>query len=350
MAGTAPTNVAVSNYSATQQRVSWFNKQAGPTVYNNLQVSVNGGAYVDIAINGKVFFSGAISVVYINCSSGQSRRYRIRHYNSAYVEYSEWAYSATVIFQPPGGGYVPPDPTPPQPDPTPTRNPPTNLRITALADTSISLAWQNNQSYPYIILGTYVNGVVQDGRGWWTNNPTSFTDTLHPKPNRLLQYYILVEYAPGDYGYSNHVYIRTTPAAPVNAKAEKYGNRGTRASWTRPTNWDKTWQWLDVQRWDNVGGAWTSHVTGLSPNATDMEDYEIHPGRLYRYRVRARANTGSFERVSAWATTGYIRLMSVSPKIGEAYKDGEMLAVKVGSQWLEADGVWLNVGGVWKPA
>lgn len=343
--------VYVSNYSSTQQRVSWDvpSDFAVTTGRAQIQRSINGGGYTTIPIDGKEWFHHSIRAVYITCSSGNSYRYRVRFRRTSPLGveiYSDYYYSSTLTFQPPGGGYVPPDPTPPQPDPTPTRNPPTNLRITALADTSISLAWQNNQSYPYIILGTYVNGVVQDGRGWWTNNPTSFTDTLHPKPNRLLQYYILAEYAPGDYGYSNHVYIRTTPAAPPAATVEKYG-AGIRVSWTRPTNWDKVWQWLDVQRWDNVSNQWATLLTGLSPDATSIEDYDIIRSRQYCYRVRARVNSGGFERVSAWATSAYIRLLSVYVNVG-SWKNAATLSPCVGGSFKGIAGVWVNVGGVWR--
>lgn len=343
--------VYVSNYSSSQQQVSW-DAPGGAYTHTQLQRSTNGGGYVTVTISGMAWFPIGTRLVRVNCSSGSSYRYRVQfRFQSmpSYYEYSAYSYSATLTFQPPGGGYVPPDPNPPTP-PEPSYNPPTNLRITALSDVSISLAWQNNDSYPHTVLNTYVNGAMKEAR-WFSGNPSSFTDTLHPAANRLLQYQLLVVFNPGPgefYKYSNAVYIRTTPAAPVNAKVEKSGS-GIKVSWTRPTNWDKAWQWLDVQRWDNVSNSWAALLTGLSPDATSIEDYDIIRSRQYRYRVRARANTGSFERVSSWAYTGYIRLMAMSAKIGETYKDGELLALKVGSQWREADGVWLNVGGVWVP-
>lgn len=345
--------VYVSNYSSTQQQVSW-DTPGGAYTHTQLQRSTNGGGYVTVSISGMSWFPIGTRLVRVNCAAGNSYRYRVkfRYTSQLGTDFeTDYTYSSTLVFQPPGGGYVPPDPhDPTPPDPGGSSNPPTGLKITSLSDSSISLSWTNNGSYSYLVMNIQVNGVHKSDL-WWTNNPTTYTDTAQPKANQLMTYYLLIVINPGPgetYKYSNTVHIRTTPAAPVNAKAEKYGNRGIRASWGRSANWDKMWQWLDIQRQEG-GGSWVSYITGLAPDVTALEDYEIHPGRLYRYRVRARANTGSFERVSAWATTGYVRLMSISPKIGETYKDGELLALKVGSQWREADGVWLNVGGVWVP-
>ena len=347
--------VYVSNYSSTQQRVSWDvpSDFAVTTGRAQIQRSINGGGYTTIPIDGKEWFHHSIRAVYITCSSGNSYRYRVRFRRTSPLGveiYSDYYYSSTLTFQPPGGGYVPPDPNPPTP-PEPSYNPPTNLRITALSDVSISLAWQNNDSYPHTVLNTYVNGAMKEAR-WFSGNPSSFTDTLHPAANRLLQYQLLVVFNPGPgefYKYSNAVYIRTTPAAPVNAKVEKSGS-GIKVSWTRPTNWDKAWQWLDVQRWDNVSNQWATLLTGLSPDATSIEDYDIIRSRQYRYRVRARANTGSFERVSSWAYTGYIRLMAMSAKIGGSWKSVEEAFVKIGGVWKPVDGVWVKIDGVWRQA
>lgn len=346
--------VYVSNYSSSQQQVSW-DAPGGAYTHTQLQRSTNGGGYVTVTISGMAWFPIGTRLVRVNCSSGSSYRYRVQfRFQSmpSYYEYSAYSYSATLTFHPPGGGYVPPDPDPPSP-PAPTYNPPSNLKITSLSDTSIKLSWQNNDSYPYTVLNTYINGVFKDDR-WFTGNPSSFTDTLHPAANRLMQYQLLVVFNPGPgetYKYSNSVIIRTTPAAPVSALVEKLaGGAGIKASWGRPANWDKAWQWIDVQRQDNISGSWMELATGLAPDTTTIEDYDIIRSRQYRYRIRARANTGSFERVSAWATTGYIRLLSLPVNVGGAWKDLDGAWVNVGGEYKNIDGAWVNVGGVWVPA
>ena len=348
MAGPAPINVAVVNYSATQQKVSWFPRQGGATAYSQIQVSVNGGSYTNIAINGKVIFSASISTVYISCTAGQSRRYRVRHYNSAYVEYSDWAYSSTLVFQPPGGGGVPSDPEPPD-DPAPVWAPPQNLRITSLADTSISLTWTLPRSYQALYANVFRNSGDITGQISLAANATSLTDNTYPRKHAIMAYHIVGQIAPGDLAYSSGATIRTTPDPPPAIYVERQG-LGIKVTWTRPTWWDYVWQWLDLQRWDNVGGVWASLMTGLPETATSHEDYDIIRGRQYRYRVRARANAGSFERVSAWTYSGFIRLISLSVNVGGSWKAVDGIGDNVGGVWKDFAGAWVNVGGVWIPA
>ena len=154
----APRNVTVSNYSATQQRVSW---SGGGPLYR-LYVSVNGGSFTGVTISGQTYFP--YTAVFINCTAGQRRQYRVvssELRNGSLWDWSEGADSNVLVFQPPGGGYVPPDPH----DPTPpvsggSSNPPTGLKITSLSDTSIKLSWTNNGSYAYLVGNVQVNGCL----------------------------------------------------------------------------------------------------------------------------------------------------------------------------------------------
>lgn len=346
--------VYVSNYSATQQQVSW-DSPGGIYQTTQIQRSTNGGGYVTVPINGMAWFPVSIRLVRITCAPGSSYRYRIQHrwlYQGVGPQqmYSDYYYSSTLTFQPPGGGEAPPpDPEPPEPPP-PEWTRPTNLRVTALSDTSISLAWQNNSPYLALELNTIVNGVSQPARQLASGSETTFTDTLYPKANRLLYYYLIATISsyPGDVAYSFWIEIRTTPAAPLSAVAARHG-LGIKVSWGRPANWDHTWQWLDVDRWDNVSG-WVTWARGLSQADTSLEDYDVSRSKQYRYRIRARANSGSFERISGWAYTDYIRLLSLPVNIGGMWKDLDGAWVNVGGQYRDVDGAWVNVGGVWVPA
>ena len=87
-------SATVSNYSDTQQEVTWTLIN-GPEWDQNLQVSVNGGEFTDVPVEGSAWFPGTRNTIYVDCVPGNNYRYRIRN-----NWHCHWSYTSILIFRP----------------------------------------------------------------------------------------------------------------------------------------------------------------------------------------------------------------------------------------------------------
>ncbi len=188
--------------------------------------------------------------------------------------------------------------------------PPKNLRVTSASDSSISLAWDTNDSYTHTWIIRETNGdggVNQTGStpgtmgGAWTDNAVS--------ANNKYVYQVGVEYSPGNYGYSNKVTQYTSPAAPTNAAVARVSDTQHTVTWTRPANAEHVHERQRVQRWDNVTNAWYDRAVLTGGSASSYSDTTTQADRRYQYRIRGENAAGN----SAYSTSGYIYTTPAAP-------------------------------------
>ena len=87
-------SATVSNYSDTQQEVTWTLIN-GPEWDQQMQRSVNGSEFYNVRIEGRTWFPGTYDRVFVNCTPGNAYQYRIRN-----NWHCRWSYTSILIFRP----------------------------------------------------------------------------------------------------------------------------------------------------------------------------------------------------------------------------------------------------------
>jgi chitodextrinase len=176
-------------------------------------------------------------------------------------------------------GYPPPDRIPP--------TTPTNLQVTAVSPTSVSLAWSpssdNSGSFFYVL---YANNVVV------ANASMTATSTTLTGLNSSTTYTLRIrarDQAMNWSAYSNPVTATTLPAnttpAPPALSAPSVGPTHIALSWTPPANGAPPFRY-----WIYRDGV--EIITWHQTNAITF--YLLDPGTTHTYTVRVRTGTGVF--------------------------------------------------------
>lgn len=164
---------------------------------------------------------------------------------------------------------------------------PTNLHVTAVSPTSVSLAWSpstdNSGSFFYVL---YANNAVV------ANAPMTATTTTLTGLNPSTTYTIRIrarDQALNWSGFSNPVTVttlaaNTQPAAPV-LSASSVGPTHISLSWTTPANGAPPFRY-----WIYRDGI--AIVTWHQTNSITF--YGVAPGTAHTYTVQARTGTGVF--------------------------------------------------------
>ncbi|HYD01874.1 MAG TPA: fibronectin type III domain-containing protein [Phycisphaerales bacterium] len=166
---------------------------------------------------------------------------------------------------------------------------PTNLRVTAVSSTSVTLAWSpsadNSGSFFYVLssnTGALASASMVDRTYTWTGLTSGTTYTFRIRARDQSMNWS---------GYSNSVTATTLPAnTPITPPilAASVGPTHISLSWTVPSNAAppvRYWLYRDgveIMTWVQQ----TSHT------------FYVSPGKTHTFTVRARAGTGQFSEPS----------------------------------------------------
>ncbi len=191
---------------------------------------------------------------------------------------------ALAVAGPVAAGKKPPPATGDKTPPTT----PTNLRVTSLGQTSVTLAWDastDNSSFSY--------SVVKDGQGFTVpQTQTSYTiDWL--SPGRTYSFYVTaVDNSLNVSGKSNTVTVTTHPdTSPPTAPGLSGFVKGpsqVELTWTRSTD-DITWWSLGYRVF--VNGAPATHVNWYADNRVVLR--HLTPSTSYTFTVEANDFNGN---------------------------------------------------------
>ncbi len=185
------------------------------------------------------------------------------------------------------------------PPPAPPAGP-SNLTATAVSQTRIDLAWQDNAGDESGFRIERWNGTVFFPVATVGANVTSYSNTGLAAATTY-RYRVLAFNAGGDSAPSNTAEATTLPnppAAPSNLLATALSQTEIRLTWNENASNEDA-----IEVWRSTGGPFALHA-GLGPNQTSYLDPNLTAATLYVYQVRA-VNEGGNSAFSnqAGATT-----------------------------------------------
>jgi len=307
---------------------SWYEKNITPVVVSAGTVYV--GHWRNIAYSS-YYPTGASGILYRNSNAGASDNLsKVNNYGSRALVRLFYITAPTA---------------------------PTGVGVSRSSDTSHTVRWTRNATTdrPYETLRVErwdnVSG-AWGNRATLSGTPTSWIDT-GTAANRYYRYRIRAENAAGNSAYAYSSYFYTTPAAPSNAAVSRHSDTQHNLSWTNGQYSANVCQYLRIQRWDNVGGAYVDLTRLSAPPPASFSDITTRADRRYRYRIRAENTSAAGATLSSdYVYTDYIYTTPIAPSTALAARDGQNVIATCtnNSTVVEVTRLEYRIdGGAWMP-
>ena len=284
-----PTNVTASRISDTSCKVEWAHVATTLRPVNKFYVQrwdIATGAWTTRGTVG-----GTIKTYTDTTAANRMYRYRVKAENS---------YGGTDYVN---SNYVKTTPAAPS-----------NVSL-AQNGNNMVLNWKNN--HPVRSGYTYVTGiriqVNKDGGGYSTLTTVGPNDTTYTHINPGGGYYRYriraeADSLASDYATTAEVRLAFAPDPPTGAAVSRISDDRLIVSWTNNPTTEKPYDYINIQRWDNVTGSYYD-LQKIAGTATSYTDTTTQGNRQYRYRVRAENSAGN----SSYTETGYQNTTPAKP-------------------------------------
>jgi hypothetical protein len=232
---------------------------------------------------------------------------------------------------------------------------PSNVNVAYVNDSTATLTWTNNSTSgePYDHLEVQRWDNVQ---GWDTIvNDSGTSRSVGTFAGRQHRWRVRAVNNAGTSAWAYSEYLQTTPDGPSGASVSKAGTTSVNVVWANneTSGYDYT---TEVEQTSDGGVTWTLATTAAA-GTTGVTLYNLSPGAVYQFRVRAKS-TVDITLYSPYSTTGTIQLQAppAAPTslVASRVNDNQMSLSWVNNPTTEApyDSItvqrWSNDLGIWE--